>query len=172
MSIIKQLLLTNGHGLEIRDIGLPSIVSNINGCNEIIVEEKNGSIIPVKNTAALSQAMHKLYSDKTHYETLKTHARSMIQSRYEQQIIWNALLEEYESLIQKLGGRKQKLKIPNPQSSTFSWLRQTHTSDTADTTDTADTADTEPVEVGEVGEVGEVREVREVEEAGDVSHPT
>lgn len=32
---------------------LPSIVSDINGCNEIIIEGENGSIIPVKNTVAV-----------------------------------------------------------------------------------------------------------------------
>jgi glycosyltransferase involved in cell wall biosynthesis len=31
---------------------LPSIVTNINGCNEIIIEE-NGTIIPVKDSMPL-----------------------------------------------------------------------------------------------------------------------
>ncbi|MEG2161658.1 MAG: glycosyltransferase family 4 protein, partial [Chryseobacterium sp.] len=31
-------------------MGLPSIVSNINGCNEIIIEGENGTIIPVKDS--------------------------------------------------------------------------------------------------------------------------
>jgi glycosyltransferase involved in cell wall biosynthesis len=31
---------------------LPSIVTNINGCNEIIIEGQNGTIIPVKDSDA------------------------------------------------------------------------------------------------------------------------
>src|SRR5690554_3274178 len=45
-------------------MGLPSIVSNINGCNEIIEEGANGTIIPVKNVDALQQIMKKMIEDK------------------------------------------------------------------------------------------------------------
>jgi glycosyltransferase involved in cell wall biosynthesis len=38
---------------------LPSIVTNINGCNEIIIEGQNGTIIPVKDSDALYLAMNK-----------------------------------------------------------------------------------------------------------------
>lgn len=81
---------------------LPCIVSNITGCNEIIKDGVNGTIIPVKNAKALQQAMEKMITDKPFYEKLKTNARGMIQSRYEQSVVWNALLEEYNSLINKL----------------------------------------------------------------------
>jgi glycosyltransferase involved in cell wall biosynthesis len=37
---------------------LPSIVTNINGCNEIIIEGQNGTIIPVKDSLYL--AMNKV----------------------------------------------------------------------------------------------------------------
>ncbi|WP_291058906.1 MULTISPECIES: glycosyltransferase family 4 protein [unclassified Empedobacter] len=84
---------------------LPSIVSDINGCNEIIVEGENGTIIPVKNAEAITVAMQKLMEDKDCYLTLKANARSMIQSRYEQSVVWNALLDEYNSLINKLETR-------------------------------------------------------------------
>lgn len=80
---------------------LPSIVSDINGCNEIIVEGKNGTIIPAKNHQAIQNAMVKLITDKEYYQTLKSNARPMIQSRYEQKVVWKALLEEYQRLLQK-----------------------------------------------------------------------
>lgn len=80
-------------------MGLPSIVSDINGCNEIIINGKNGLIIPVKNVTALKNAMEKMMMDKLFYEQLKTNARTMIKSRYEQSVVWQALLEEYKSLL-------------------------------------------------------------------------
>lgn len=83
-------------------MGLPSIVTDINGCNEIVVEGENGTIIPVKNVEALQQTMKKMMEDKEYYSKLKENARPMIQSRYEQSVVWNALLEEYNSLINKL----------------------------------------------------------------------
>lgn len=76
-------------------MGLPSIVSDINGCNEIIINGKNGIIIPVKNVIALKNAMYKLMYDKNIYTDLKNNARFMIQSRYEKTVVWEAMLEEY-----------------------------------------------------------------------------
>src|SRR5690606_3623407 len=73
-------------------MGLPSIVSNINGCNEIIIEGENGTIVPVKNTEALLNAMQNLIGDFNLYNHLKTNARTMIQARYEQSIVWEAIL--------------------------------------------------------------------------------
>jgi glycosyltransferase involved in cell wall biosynthesis len=83
-------------------MGLPSIVTNINGCNEIIIERKNGIIIPVKNVEAIVESMQKMYIDNDFYYQLKQNARFMIQSRYEQSVVWNALLDEYNLLISQL----------------------------------------------------------------------
>lgn len=82
-------------------MGLPSIVSDINGCNEIIIEDQNGVIVPVKNTEKLSEAMERMKSDTDYYQKLKMNARPMIESRYEQSVIWNALLSEYKKLIKE-----------------------------------------------------------------------
>jgi glycosyltransferase involved in cell wall biosynthesis len=81
-------------------MGLPSIVTNINGCNEIIVEGENGTIIPVKNVAAIVEAMQKMCSDIAYYKQLQQNARAMIQSRYEQRVVWEALLEEYRRVLE------------------------------------------------------------------------
>ena len=75
-------------------MGLPSIVSDINGCNEIIVEGENGE--------KLKEKMLTLAKDKNLYAKLKENSRRMIESRYEQSVVWNALLEEYEGLLQSV----------------------------------------------------------------------
>jgi glycosyltransferase involved in cell wall biosynthesis len=80
-------------------MGLPSIVSDINGCNEIIEEGKNGLIIPAKDTKALQRAMIKLIKDQNLYEKLKSNSREMITLRYEQRLVWEAILEEYNQLV-------------------------------------------------------------------------
>ena len=81
-------------------MGLPSIVTNINGCNEIIEEGINGLIIPPKDIIALQNAMINLLEDKSVYKNLKNNARQMITSRYEQKLVWEALLEEYRRLLE------------------------------------------------------------------------
>jgi glycosyltransferase involved in cell wall biosynthesis len=79
-------------------MGLPSIVSDINGCNEIIKEEENGLIISVKDSEAIYKAMKRVLEDPVLKNKLQNNARNMITELYEQHIVWNALLKEYKSL--------------------------------------------------------------------------
>ena len=89
-------------------MGLPAIVTDINGCNEIIEEGKNGTIVPAKSGTSpskrlqedLETAMTRFLKDPAYYKTLQHNARPMICSRYEQQVVWEALLEEYRLLVQ------------------------------------------------------------------------
>lgn len=81
-------------------MNLPSIVSNINGCNEIIENNENGIIIPVKNSTALFLAMKEVVHNTMNYQFMKSNSRSLIKNRFEQKIVWEALLNEYESLEQ------------------------------------------------------------------------
>ena len=77
-------------------MGLPCIVSDINGCNEIIVNYENGIIIPAKNDNDLKLAMAKLYDDIQLRAKLARNSRAMILSRYDQNYIWGELLREYQ----------------------------------------------------------------------------
>lgn len=80
-------------------MGLPSIVSDINGCNEIIEEGINGTIIPSKDIEALFCSMQKIINDEMWRNKLASNARDKIVSRYEQQLVWDAILNEYKSLL-------------------------------------------------------------------------
>lgn len=79
-------------------MGLPCIVSNINGCNEIIEEGINGMIIPVKDVKALQKAMQELYDDPQKRQELSKQSRSRIIERYQQEYVWNELLNFYKRL--------------------------------------------------------------------------
>lgn len=73
-------------------MGLSSIVTAINGCNEIIISGINGVIIPPKNQSALYKAMLSFVQEPVMVESLAAKAREMIVSRYEQQLVWNAIV--------------------------------------------------------------------------------
>lgn len=77
---------------------LPCVVSDINGCNEIIIEEENGLIIPSHDAVALYQAMKRMMEDKALYTHCQQNARPLIASRYKQEDVWQATLEMYRSL--------------------------------------------------------------------------
>lgn len=77
---------------------LPAVVSNINGCNEIIKNNKNGIIISVKNKDQIYNTLIKLMSDVNLYNKMKSEARENIVQHYDQKLIWNAILTEYREL--------------------------------------------------------------------------
>ncbi len=83
-------------------MGLPSIVTNINGCNEIIKEGENGWIIPVKDEAAILNAMENCLTNSAQFNKAKTNARQLIVDRYEQKVVWEAILEEYRALEKQI----------------------------------------------------------------------
>lgn len=78
---------------------LPSIVTNINGCNEIVEDQRNGLIVPVKNMDALKRAMEQILTDKDLYARLKSNARRMIIEKYEQKVVWELILNEYQDQL-------------------------------------------------------------------------
>jgi len=78
-------------------MGLPAVVSDINGCNEIVTDGKNGLIVPAKNAPAIEAAMRQLIDSKGLYDHLKENARRTIVSRYEQSAVWQAVLDEYRT---------------------------------------------------------------------------
>jgi len=79
-------------------MSLPAIVSDINGCNEIIQHEQNGLVIPVKSEEALETAMSKLNTDAALRKQLTLNARKIIKSNYERKYFWQILLKEYKEL--------------------------------------------------------------------------
>lgn len=78
---------------------LPSIVSDISGCNEIIIQGKNGLIVPAKNVITLQHEMERIAKDTQLYKDLKNNSRKMIVERYSQELVWNELLKEYQKLL-------------------------------------------------------------------------
>jgi len=84
-------------------MGLPSIVTDINGCNEIIIDGENGIIIPPKNIDALYATMERFLLSPELQVKLAKNAREMIVSRYEQSVVWEAIKGEYDYWLAKKG---------------------------------------------------------------------
>lgn len=94
-------------------MGVPAIVTDINGSNEIIMDGENGIIIPSQNTIALQEAMSKIVSKGAFYNKLQQNARKMIVSRYEQKVVWEAILAEYRKLEVRSVENRRQFKITN-----------------------------------------------------------
>ena len=84
--------------LEAGAMGLPSIVTDINGSREIIENEKNGLIVPAKDADALYVAMERMLTDTAVRSTMKQNARQMIESRFEKNFVQSCQIEFYKSI--------------------------------------------------------------------------
>ena len=76
-------------------MNLPSIVSDINGCNEIIEADVNGVIIPIKDSLAIEIAMNNFIENPNYFSQIQGKAREMITSRYGKLHVWKAIHQEY-----------------------------------------------------------------------------
>ena len=85
--------------LEAGAMGLPSIVTDINGSREIIIEDENGTIIPSKNVEALYKAMERMVVDDGWRKTMAGNARQLIQDRFERGFVQQQLINFYEEIL-------------------------------------------------------------------------
>lgn len=85
--------------LEAGAMGLPSIVTDINGSREIIENEKNGLIVPSKNANALYDAMERMLTDDKARGIMRSNARQIIESRFEKNFVQKCQIEFYERIL-------------------------------------------------------------------------
>ena len=85
--------------LEAGAMGLPQIVTDINGSREIIIEGENGVIVPPRNTEALYLAMERMLKDKDARKRMAERARSMIESRFEKGFVQGCQIEFYKEIM-------------------------------------------------------------------------
>lgn len=85
--------------IEAGAMGLPSIVTDINGSREIVVEGKNGVIVPPRDKEALYGAMELFLTDKDMTNSLSANARDLIASRFDQGFVRKCLKEYYKEII-------------------------------------------------------------------------
>ena len=85
--------------LEAGAMGLPSIVTDINGSREIIMQGENGIIIPSKDVESLYNAMEMMLTDGKSRQMMASKARPMIESRFEQSYVRKCLFEFYDEIL-------------------------------------------------------------------------
>lgn len=81
---------------------VPAVVSNINGCNEIIKHNYNGLIVEVKDILSLQNAMNELFRDPKKLLELKKNCRVNVMENYDRNYFWKQLLNEYKSLLKNV----------------------------------------------------------------------
>lgn len=86
---------------------VPTIVSDINGCNEIITNGQTGLVVPPKNAAALYIAMNSLANNPAMRKLLASSARDFVSRHFKREEVWKALYREYCDLLSKTGYKEK-----------------------------------------------------------------
>ncbi len=84
--------------LEAGSFGVPLLATNINGCNEIIIDRENGILVEKKSIDSLANGIESLIKDKKLYLKLKSNVRNSIIKRYNQELFLSKLKNELENL--------------------------------------------------------------------------
>lgn len=84
--------------LEAGAMALPSIVTNINGSNEIIIEKYNGTIIPSQDSRALENAMSSFLENRELVKEMADNCRRHISEKYTREYVWQEVLNEYRMI--------------------------------------------------------------------------
>ena len=79
---------------------VPCIVSDINGCNEIIENEVNGLVVPPKQIQPLVKKMELLYNDSAMRSVFIERTYKAVVNNFERAHYWTLLLAEYKALEQ------------------------------------------------------------------------
>lgn len=85
--------------LEAGAMGLPSIVTDINGSREIIMDGVNGMVVPPHDTDGLYHAMGAMLKSRIDRENMAGMARKMIAERYEQSFVRSCLYKYYDEIL-------------------------------------------------------------------------
>lgn len=85
--------------LEAGAMGLPSVVTDINGSREIVENGKNGLVVPPRDAAALYDAMKLMATDNEVRQRMAREARPMIVSRFERDYVQRCQIEFYKDVM-------------------------------------------------------------------------
>ena len=84
--------------IEAGAMSLPSIVTDINGCNEVIIEGVNGFLIPIKNSSILFSTMNEIMKSGIELRVLGDAARQQVVEFYGRNFLWHKILDFYQHL--------------------------------------------------------------------------
>ena len=85
--------------LEAGAMGVPQIVTDINGSREIVSNGENGLIVPSRDKEALYRAMRVMYLDACMRMKLSSKAREMIASRFEKNFVQQCQIDFYDEIL-------------------------------------------------------------------------
>lgn len=85
--------------MEASAMGLPSVVTDVRGCREAVVDGQNGLIVPLGDVPALAEAIGDLLGNPEKARRLGCAGRRIAEERFDEQRVFNIVKFEYKRLL-------------------------------------------------------------------------
>jgi glycosyltransferase involved in cell wall biosynthesis len=86
-----------GAVLEAMALGKPCIASRVNAIPEVIVDNETGLLVPPGDSEALTNAIHRIYSDSALRERLAVAGRDLVLTHFDEQIAAQTTVDYYDN---------------------------------------------------------------------------
>ena len=90
--------------LEAASVGLPIIASKISGVDKIVIDKKNGILIPKGNVKALQREIINLFENPKKMKELSLNSRQHIKENYD----WNKIAKRFKAVIKEIPRARKK----------------------------------------------------------------
>ena len=88
--------------MEASAMGVPSVVTDVRGCREVVDHERTGLIVPVKDPASLAQAILRVLQHPDEARRFGQAARQLAVEQFDEQRIFETVADEYDHLLTRL----------------------------------------------------------------------
>lgn len=85
--------------LEAAAMGVPCVATRVHGCIDAVEEGVTGALVPARDAAALASAIEGYLADAARRRAHGAAARARVLRDFRQEVVWDAFLAEYRSLL-------------------------------------------------------------------------
>ena len=89
--------------MEASAMGIPAVVTDIRGSREVVSDDVNGLVVPVRDSGALAAAMKRLHDDVDLRGRLAAGARRRAEELFDEDNVFRRVLACYERLLRRAG---------------------------------------------------------------------
>ncbi len=89
--------------LEAAAMGLPVVATRIPGCVDAVADGVTGTLVPVRDAAALADALHAYAADPALRRVHGVAGRARVEREFRQEVIWEGIFAEYARLLRARG---------------------------------------------------------------------
>lgn len=89
--------------MEASAMGIPSVMTDIRGCREVVEDGRNGLLVPLGNVQRLAEAILALLDAPIRREQMGREGREIALQRFDERVVFKRVASEYARLLEEKG---------------------------------------------------------------------